>query len=129
MWPIAASDNAILMEYLGDAYRAAPTLNEVALELGEARELFGVVMHNVHLLLRQGVVHGDLSTYNILYWEGAIALIDFPQVTTIEGNRSARDILERDVRRVCEYFAAQGVDCDPEALAKELGAVRSARRA
>jgi RIO kinase 1 len=48
--PIVASDNAILMEYLGDAHRAAPTLNEVALEPREAEALFEVVLHNVHLL-------------------------------------------------------------------------------
>lgn len=118
--PIAATENAILMEYLGDAHRAAPTLNEVALGPREARELFDVVMHNVRLLLDQGVVHGDLSAYNILYWQGAIALIDFPQVAMIEGNHNARDILGRDVRRVCEYFAAQGVERDPESLADAL---------
>jgi len=118
--PIAATDNAILMAYLGDAHRAAPTLNEVALEPREAEALFEVVLHNVHLLLREGLVHGDLSAYNILYWEGEIALIDFPQVTVIAGNRGARGILERDVRRVCEYFAGQGVDRDPEALVDGL---------
>jgi len=120
--PIAAGDNAILMEYLGDAHRAAPTLNEVALGRRQARALLDVVLQNVRLLLRQGVVHGDLSAYNILYWEGCIALIDFPQVAAIDGNGSARQILERDVCRVCEYFAAQGVDRDPLALAQELWA-------
>lgn len=118
--PIAATDNAILMAYLGDAHRAAPTLNEVALGPKEAAALFEVVLHNVHLLLREGLVHGDLSAYNILYWEGEIALIDFPQVTTMEGNRSARGILARDMRRVCEYFAGQGIERDPEALADAL---------
>ncbi len=118
--PIAATDNAILMEYLGDAHRAAPMLSEVALGPREARALFEVVVRNVHLLLRQGLVHGDLSAYNILYWQGEIALIDFPQVAAIEGNPNARGILERDVRRVCQYFDGQGVDCDPETLAEEL---------
>ena len=118
--PIAAAENAILMEYLGDARRAAPTLNEVSLGPAEARRLFDVTMHTVHLMLQRGVVHGDLSAYNILYWEGAIAVIDFPQITALEGNRSARRILERDVTRTCDYFAAQGVDCDPDALAEDL---------
>lgn len=118
--PIAATDNAILMEYVGDAQRAAPMLSEVALGPREARELWEVVLRNMHLLLQQGLVHGDLSAYNILWWQGEIAIIDFPQVTAIEGNQSARGILERDVRRVCEYFRGQGVERDPEALTAEL---------
>jgi RIO kinase 1 len=71
-------------------------------------------------MLAHGVVHGDLSAYNILYWDGAITLIDFPQVVDVHSNRQSRAILERDVRRVCEYFAAQGIDRRPEGVTAYL---------
>ncbi|MCA9978504.1 MAG: hypothetical protein KC413_22240, partial [Anaerolineales bacterium] len=64
--PIANSDNAILMQYIGGAYGAAPTLHEVDLEADEVHPIFDEVMRNVELMLRNGRVHGDLSAYNIL---------------------------------------------------------------
>lgn len=118
--PIAAAANAILMGYCGDEDMAAPMLYDVRLEPNEARRLFDAVVRSVDLMLAHGVVHGDLSAYNILYWDGEITLIDFPQVVDIRTNRQARAILERDVRRVCEYFAEQGVRRSPEGLTAHL---------
>ncbi len=66
------------------------------------------------------MVHADLSAYNILYWEGKITLIDFPQAISPHENRNAYRIFERDVTRVCEYFARQGVRSNPPRLAAEL---------
>jgi RIO kinase 1 len=118
--PIHASDNAILMTYHGDRAMPAPTLNSVALEDEEAERLFREALRNVELMLRLDLVHGDLSAYNMLYWEGEITIIDFPQVVNLQTNPRAHLILERDIRRTCEYFAAQGVDCDPEAMTADL---------
>jgi RIO kinase 1 len=118
--PIAADENAILMSYHGDTRMPAPTLNRVSLAREEAEALFQEVRRNVELMLRQGLIHGDLSAYNILYWEGEITIIDFPQVTDLQANDNAFYILQRDIRRVCEYFAGQGVDCDAESLVDEL---------
>src|SRR5262245_3558351 len=100
--PYAAAENAILMTYYGDERRAAPTLNEVQLSKAEAGPLFDEVLRNVELLLQHGLIHGDLSAYNILYWQGAAALIDFPQVTDISTNSKSDFILRRDIERVCE---------------------------
>ena len=118
--PIASSENALLMQFHGDAAMAAPTLHEVALAQDEADALFIEVMRNIELLLQFGLVHGDLSAYNILYWEGKVTLIDFPQVVDIQHNPHAREVLFRDVRRVCEYFSRQGVACNAEGLAENL---------
>lgn len=118
--PISASDNAILMTYQGDLQRAAPTLSEVSLETEEAEPLFQEVVRNIELMLQHDMVHGDLSAYNMLYWEGKITLIDFPQVTNLHSNANARFILQRDILRVCEYFVAQGVACDRTALMETL---------
>lgn len=118
--PVAAGDNALLMEYWGDENVAAPTLNEVDLEAGEAESLLDEVLGNIELMLGHGLIHGDLSAYNVLYWQGRITIIDFPQVTDCEGNRSARFILGRDVERVCQYFARQGAFRDAAAITADL---------
>ena len=107
--PYASANNSILMGYIGDDQVAAPTLNGVDLELDEAHTLFQQVLRNIEILLRSNRIHGDLSAYNILYWDGKITLIDFPQAIAPQDNRNAYHIFERDLARVCEYFAHQGV--------------------
>jgi RIO kinase 1 len=118
--PIAAAENALLMGYEGDEQVAAPALNEVALDQEEATQLFREVKRNIELLLSQDLIHGDLSAYNILYWEGRVTLIDFPQVTNARTNAHAEAIFWRDVTRVCEYFQRLGVRCDAEQVAADL---------
>ncbi len=118
--PITSGENAILMGYFGDEQIAAPTLSQVRLDADEAEPLFKEVLHNVELMLRQDIIHGDLSAYNILYWEGEIALIDFPQVVSSRNNRSALSILQRDVERVCEYFEKYGIPNNSAAITHGL---------
>jgi RIO kinase 1 len=118
--PWAVGDNVILMDYIGDDDMAAPTLNTIRLEPGEVEPLFNEVMRNIELLLKHHLLHGDLSAYNILYWEGKITLIDFPQVVDVRSNPDAHFVLRRDITRICEYFAQQGLRRDPFALAGEL---------
>lgn len=118
--PYTSADNAILMEYIGDGQVAAPTLNGVDLDPAEARTLFQRTLHNIEIMLRSNRIHGDLSAYNILYWDGKITLIDFPQTITPQGNINAYRIFERDLVRVCEYFAHQGVRSHPRKLAADL---------
>ncbi|MHB1295514.1 MAG: RIO1 family regulatory kinase/ATPase domain-containing protein [Anaerolineae bacterium] len=118
--PVAASDNAILMGYCGSARRAAPTLIEISLTRTEATALLGETLRNIEVMLQLGIIHGDLSAYNILYWEGKITLIDFPQVTDVHTNPMALPILERDVRRVCEYYDRQGAPSDPDAIVADF---------
>jgi len=118
--PIAASENALLMGYCGDESSAAPTLIEISFSSGEAYTLFTEVQRNLRILLENDMIHGDLSAYNILYWEGKITLIDFPQVVNRRNNPQAQEIFRRDVRRVCEYFSRMGVTCHPDQIAETL---------
>jgi RIO kinase 1 len=117
---VSAAENAILMGYIGDVHRAAHTLSETRLPIQEAQPLFDEVIQNIELMLSMGLIHGDLSAYNILYWQGKITLIDFPQVTSSRNNSSARFILYRDIQRVCEYFDRYGVRCNPRAITDSL---------
>lgn len=118
--PYAKEKNAILMEFVGDAGTAAPPLSHISLEPDEAKLLFERVIRNIDMMLANDRIHGDLSAYNILYWEGDIKLIDFPQVVLPEANPSSWRIFQRDVIRVCQYFSAQGLPCDGKKLAADL---------
>lgn len=118
--PVAVANNAILMSYIGDDGLAAPMLSEVRLEREEARPLFRRVLHNMALLLQEGLIHGDLSAYNILYWDGAVTLIDFPQVVDSQQNDEAYDILRRDVKRICDYFNRYGLNANNAAITRQL---------
>jgi RIO kinase 1 len=127
--PYASGHNAILMEYIGDEDTPAPTLNSLELERGEARRLFERVLHNLELMLAHGRVHADLSAYNILYWQGEIWLIDFPQAFPPEANKNGFQIFRRDVTRICEYFISQGVRCKPQKIAEGLWTANGLRLA
>ena len=118
--PMATTENGILMSYIGDGQTAAPPLCNVKLERDEAAALFDEVMRNIELMLRNDMIHGDLSAYNILYWEGAITLIDFPQVSNSRANSNAYFILQRDVTRICDYFAHQGIRADASVIVERL---------
>src|SRR6266498_3937122 len=118
--PYALEKNAILMDYIGDIDNAAPTLNTETLDQDEVPSLFERVMRDVDLLLSNQRIHGDLSAYNILYWDGEITLIDFPQVVQPDSNPAAWTIFLRDVTRICQYFASQGLKRDARKLATEL---------
>lgn len=117
---VSSGPNAILMQFVGDRRQAAPVLHSVGLEEGEARRLYHQVLRNIEIMLAQRMIHGDLSAYNILYWQGKITLIDFPQVTFADANSNAWKILQRDVQRVCDYFEGQGVKSDAPAIARKL---------
>ena len=118
--PIAQGNNTILMEYLGDASEPAPAINTVELEHTEAHELFDRMMHNMQLMLKQNCVHADLSAFNILYWDGDIRIIDLPQAVNPYVNPQAFQMFERDVTRVCQYFARYHIDANPRQLAREM---------
>lgn len=118
--PHARSGDAILMEYIGDREMAAPPLRHAHLERDEARVLFGGLMRNIELWLSHNCVHGDLSAFNILYWQGAVTVIDFPQAIDPRMNRNACDLLLRDIGNVCGHFEAYGVAEDSYRMARGL---------
>src|SRR5258708_4753670 len=115
--PVSHGNNTILMEYLGEAELPAPALQAVRLEPREARPLFERLMRNVELMLANRRIHGDLSAFNVLYWEGDIRLIDFPQAVAPAENPDAFDLLLRDIQPACQYFERYGLLADPRAIA------------
>jgi RIO kinase 1 len=119
--PLAQSGNAVLMEYIGGGPGTpAPLLREVTLRREEAMPLFERVLRNIELWLACDRVHGDLSAYNMLYWDGAITIIDFAQAVDPRYNLEVYPLLLRDVERVCRYFARYGVEAEANRLASAM---------
>ncbi len=118
--PLRMAGSVILMEYVGDEEGAAPKLKDVALAEDEVRPLFNRLLANIELWLANDLVHGDLSPYNILYWNGKLTVIDFPQAVDPRANRNAYDLLCRDVENVCRYWSRYGVRSDPGRISDHL---------
>ena len=119
--PIACNGSAILMQWIGDDHSAAAHLRHVKqMSTNDARRLLDRVLSNIELMLRNNTIHGDLSPYNILYWEGQVILIDFPQAIDARTNPSAYSLLHRDVSNVCEFFARFGAVADAHRIATRL---------
>jgi RIO kinase 1 len=74
-----------------------------------------VVTEYLRRLYDAGLVHGDLSEYNIVFHEGQLYIIDLGQAVTIH-HPNAGEFLERDCRNVANFFARQGVETTPEEL-------------
>jgi RIO kinase 1 len=111
---------AMLMEYVGDEVAAAPHLQHAPVEREEAGPLFERLLRNVETWLAHSRVHGDLSPFNVLYWEGRLKVIDFPQAVDPFVNPNARALLVRDLENVCRYFARHGVRSDAARIADRL---------
>ena len=127
--PIEATDRAILMSYLGDEDAAAPQLHRHrARDADEAHDLLDQCLRAIERMLFHDVVHGDLSPFNVLVWEGRIWVIDLPQAVDPKKNRHAEPLLARDVKRITEHFARQGAVRDGEAFAGDLTRGRSPTR-
>jgi len=118
--PLAHTGGAIVMEWIGDADGPAPMLKEADLARDDAQMLFEGLMAEVELWLACNIVHGDLSAYNVLYHDGRLVAIDFPQASDARFNANAQTLLARDLYNVCQFFARWGVRVDAQALADEL---------
>lgn len=117
---LASTENSLLLEYFGDEEVAAPMLSHVTLPPNEVRVLLRRLTATIELLLRNDIIHGDLSPYNILYHRGRAVMIDFPQAVDARFNSNAFTLLLRDITNVCDYFADYGVKSDPTRMAEYL---------
>jgi len=109
--PLARSEDAILMELVGDAGGAAPQLRFVELEPAVAREALERLLRNVEVFLDLHLVHGDLSAYNVLWDGGRPRIIDVPQALNLHTHADGYTYLCRDVANLERYFARYGLDC------------------
>jgi RIO kinase 1 len=105
--PIAVQRNVLVMEFLGSGGERAPTLDDAYLENPETA--FGVVREYMRRLYDAGLVHGDLSEYNIIVHDGELCIIDLGQAVTIHHPNSG-EFLTRDCANVAAFFQRQGMD-------------------
>ncbi len=103
--PYICTDGVLLMELVTDADgHAAPRLNDVDMTEALALELHQRLLDEVIRMLCEGMVHGDLSEYNILLAADGPVIIDLPQAVNAAGNNEAPVMLERDVENLATYF-------------------------
>jgi len=98
-------EGVLLMELVtGSDGSAAPRLNDLALTPELAREYHRFLISQVVRMLCAGIVHGDLSEYNVLVGSDGPVIIDLPQAVDASGNNNAAKMLERDVDNLAAYF-------------------------
>ncbi|MDO9205623.1 PA4780 family RIO1-like protein kinase [Methylotenera sp.] len=111
-------EGVLLMELVTDANgNAAPRLNDVTFSAEEARIHHRTLIKEVVRMLCAGIVHGDLSEFNILMSADGPVIIDLPQAVDAASNNNASEMLERDVRNLSDYFGRFA----PELLTTQYG--------
>ncbi len=117
-------EGVLLMELVVDADgHAAPRLNDISLTAEQARLHHQGLIQEVVRMLCAGIVHGDLSEFNILMSERGPVIIDLPQAVDAAANNNAREMLERDVNNLKDYFGHFAPDLLSSEYAKEMWAL------
>ncbi len=98
-------EGVLLMELVTDEHgAAAPRLNDLEMSGEQALEYHGILIKEVVKMLCAGIVHGDLSEFNILVDPDGPVIIDLPQAVDAAANNNAARMLERDVNNLAAYF-------------------------
>ena len=117
-------EGVLLMELVtGDDGNAAPRLNDVELSAETAREYHAFLINQVVRMLCAGIVHGDLSEFNILVGSDGPVIIDLPQAVDAASNNHAKDMLVRDVNNLANYFGQFAPELLTTQYAKEIWAL------
>ena len=106
--PFGYFHGVLVMELVTDAEGfSAPRLGEVELTAEQSRQYHAVLLEQIKLMLCIGLIHGDLSPYNVLVGPDGPIVIDFPQVVSAAGNNNARTMLLRDVNNLTAFLGRE----------------------
>ena len=123
-YPVQIDGTELLMEWItvetDDGTQTAPRLAQTRPEATLLASYWDQVRHALGELARHGVVHGDLSAYNILTAGERLVIIDLPQMVDLVGNPAGLDFLQRDCTNICGWFRSRGLDVDGDDLFAEL---------
>ncbi len=122
--PHICFEGVLLMDLVVDAEgNVAPRLNDVALSEEVALEYHNLLINQVVRMLCAGIIHGDLSEYNILVAEDGPVIIDLPQAIDAAANSTAAEMLERDVNNLRSYFSTFAPSLTDSQYGKEIWAL------
>jgi RIO kinase 1 len=119
--PYGCFDGVLLMELVTDGEgEVAPRLADVDMTSEQAREDHALMMHYIQLMLCAGIVHGDLSEFNVLVDEYGPVVIDLPQAVDAAANNNAQEMFARDVDKIRDYYALFSPELKNTRYAKEM---------
>jgi RIO kinase 1 len=122
--PYGCFDGVLLMELVTyDEGEVAPRLNDVSMTHEQALEDHLTIMNDVKRMLVAGLVHGDLSEFNVLVDDYGPVIIDLPQAVDAAANNHAKSMLERDVNNMTEYYGQYAPELLRTHYAKEMWAL------
>lgn len=122
--PYGCFDGVLLMELITDEQGfVAPRLNDVTLTTEQALAHHKVVMKDVQRMLCAGLIHGDLSEFNVLLDSSGPVIIDLPQAVDAAANNNAKRMLERDVNNMTQYYGQFAPELLKTKYAKEMWAL------
>jgi RIO kinase 1 len=122
--PYGCFNGVLLMELVtDDEGQVAPRLNDVSMSADQAREDHAEIMNAVKLMLCAGLIHGDLSEFNVLVDAYGPVIIDLPQAVDAAANNSAEAMLTRDVQNMSNYYGMFAPDLLETKYSKEIWAL------
>jgi len=119
-YPVQIDGTEILMEWITYDGETAPRLAQTRPEPELLQSYFDQVCDALATMVQAGVVHGDLSAYNILAAGPRLVIIDLPQIVDLVGNLNGMDFLLRDCTNICGWFRGRGLEVDEHELFGEL---------
>ena len=119
-YPVQIDGTEILMEWITYDGETAPRLAQTRPEPALLESYFDQLRDALATMVQAGVVHGDLSAYNILAAGPRLVIIDLPQIVDLVGNQNGLDFLMRDCANICGWFRGKGLEVDEHELFGEL---------
>ena len=111
-YPVQVDGTEILMEWITVDGETAPRLAQTRPEPELLRRYFEQLREATATMVQAGIVHGDLSAYNILAAGDRLVIIDLPQIVDLVGNPQGMDYLLRDLTNICGWFRSKGLEVD-----------------